>query len=91
MRRDILIRLLIATAAAIVGPAVPAAARPDCTRAIARFRAITNSDVATGNLNRSVYERIEAGLPQVILLCRHGDDRQSLAALTRLEHRYGYH
>lgn len=91
MRRYILILILIPMVAAVVGPARPAAARPDCAGAIARFRAITNNDVATGNLNRSVYEQIEAGLPQVILLCRHGDDRQSLAALTQLEHRYGYH
>ena len=88
-RRAMLIPIIVVAAG--IGAIPAAAAAPDCGRAIARFRTITDSDVATGNLDRSVYEQIEAGLPNVILLCRHRDNAQSLAALTQLEHRFGYH
>ena len=72
------------------GLLVPAAAQSDCDGAIAQFRTIVDSDVETGNLHRSVYDRIRPGLKRVAALCEARRDADALRMLQSLKRRHGY-
>jgi hypothetical protein len=75
---------------AIAAALVPAAAQLQCDGAIAQFRTIIDSDVETGNLHRSVYDRIQPGLKQAAALCQARRDADALRALQSLKRRHGY-
>jgi len=76
---------------AISAVSSPALAQSDCAGAIDRFRSIIDSDVATGNLNRSVYDSIQPGLRQAVALCQAGRAAAAERALQSLKSRSGYH
>jgi hypothetical protein len=78
--------LLLASLAAVT----PAVAQSDCAGAINQLRTVVDNDVATGNLNRSVYAQMQPGLAQAAGLCRAGHPSEALRALQNLKHRYGY-
>jgi hypothetical protein len=46
--------------------------------------------VETGNLHRSVYDRIQPGLKQAAALCQARRDADALRALQSLKRRHGY-
>jgi hypothetical protein len=83
----IAIFLLLTSLAAVT----PATAQSDCAGAINQLRTVVDNDVATGNLNRSVYTQMQPGLSQAAGLCRAGHPGEALRALQNLKHRYGYH
>jgi hypothetical protein len=75
------------TAAMALG-ASPAAAT--CGGAISEFEAIVTSDVNTGNLNKSVYNRIAAELGPVKAQCGAGRDADATRGLAAIKSRHGY-
>ncbi|MGD9844967.1 MAG: hypothetical protein AB7O60_19405 [Variibacter sp.] len=71
-------------------PAVPAAAQAECHSAIAQFRQIIDSDAQTGNVNKSVYNRMLPELARITQTCDAGHGGPAVSALSALKHRYGY-
>jgi hypothetical protein len=61
-----------------------------CGGAISEFEAIVTSDASTGNLNRSVYNRIVAELGPVKQQCGAGHDAEASRGLTAIKSRHGY-
>jgi hypothetical protein len=68
----------------------PAAAQGECHSAISEFRRIIDSDAQTGNVNRSVYNRMLPELAKVTQTCDAGHGGAAVSALAALKHRYGY-
>lgn len=67
-----------------------AAAQAGCHAATAQFRRVIDSDVETGNLNRSVYNRIMPELARITQTCAAGREAPASQALSALKRRYGY-
>lgn len=61
-----------------------------CGPEIARTKAIVDSDVATGNLNRPVGDRFNADLAQAAGECAAGKSGEALHLLAAAKSRYGY-
>ena len=92
LRNKLFATMLFATAAILtMGFSRPAMAQSDCRAAITRFHAIVDSDARSGNLNRSVYLRMQPDLQRVGAECQAGHDAQSLRDLRGVKARYGYH
>lgn len=79
---------------------LPAAAAPgylrlaedgSCAAEIARYRAITDSDAATGNVAQSVYRKIKGEIAAAERECSEGNDARARAMLDASENRHGYH
>lgn len=61
-----------------------------CGPEIARTKAIVDSDVATGNLNKPVGDRFNADLSQAAAECSAGKSGEALHLLAAAKSRYGY-
>jgi hypothetical protein len=61
-----------------------------CGSAISEFEAIVTSDASTGNLNKSVYNRVVAELGAVKAQCGAGHDAEASRALAAVKSRHGY-
>jgi hypothetical protein len=61
-----------------------------CGPEIARTRAIVDSDVATGNLNKPVGDRFGADLAHAAAECAAGKSGEALHLLAAAKSRYGY-
>jgi hypothetical protein len=68
----------------------PAAAQGACRGEITQFRHIIDSDAETGNVNKSVYNRMLPELARITQTCDAGHDGTAVSALSALKHRYGY-
>jgi hypothetical protein len=64
--------------------------QPECSGPIGEFFAAIDSDVETGNLDRSVYTRIVAALRTIKSTCVSGNAQDALRQLGAVKHRYGY-
>lgn len=72
------------------GSATPAVAQRDCAGPISKLRTIVDSDAATGNLNRAVYQQMKPSLAQAADLCRSGRSAEALRELQSVKRRFGY-
>ncbi len=70
--------------------ATPVLAQSGCDGAIAQFRRVVDSDAQTGNIAKSVYNRIVPELGRITEVCRSGRDAPAMNALTVLKRRHGY-
>ncbi len=61
-----------------------------CGPQIARTKAIVDSDVATGNLNKPVGDRFNADLAHAAAACSAGQSGEALHLLAAAKSRYGY-
>ncbi len=61
-----------------------------CGPEIARTKAIVDSDVATGNLNKPVGDRFNADLAQAAAECSAGKSGEALHLLAAAKSRFGY-
>ncbi|MCJ2136744.1 hypothetical protein MKK69_22295 [Methylobacterium sp. J-026] len=61
-----------------------------CGPEIARTKAIVDSDVATGNLNKPVGDRFNADLAQAASECAAGKSGEAVHLLAAAKSRYGY-
>jgi hypothetical protein len=61
-----------------------------CSSDIARFRAIMDNDLQTGNVNREVHGRVMADLRGPEAACAGGREAEARAALRTVKARYGY-
>jgi hypothetical protein len=77
-----------------VSPVTPSTFRlPEgsgCSGEIARFRAVMDNDLATGHVNRSVYDRIIGELNGASSQCAAGNSGGALASLRATKSRHGY-
>jgi hypothetical protein len=76
---------LVAMLLSCTGPASAA-----CGVAIAEFEAIATNDANTGNLNKSVYNRIIAELSPAKAQCSAGRKADASRALAAIKSRHGY-
>jgi len=81
-------RVTILALAILVSSGVTAFAA--CGTALSDFQSIIDSDVKTGNLNKSVYTRITAELARARSACLAGYDAEAMTQLAGLKHRFGY-
>ena len=79
-----------AAAIAFAGILSASAARAECGGELATFRSIIDSDVQTGNVNKSVYNRMVPEVARLTQLCRSGHDAEAVRGLHALKSRYGY-
>lgn len=63
---------------------------PGCAGEIARFQAVLQNDVDTGNVNRSVYDRAEPDLNRASAACSAGRDGEARSILAGTKSRFGY-
>jgi hypothetical protein len=84
-------RYLVLSLLAVTAAGVPGAAQSGCAGAIANFRAVIDSDAQTGNVNKSVYNRMLPEVERISAICHSGRDGEALRALQSLKSRYGYH
>lgn len=61
-----------------------------CTPDLNRYQAILKSDVTTGNLNRSVYEKIQNELMPAAEACASGRDAEARGMIQASKSRNGY-
>ncbi len=78
------------------GPVEPAlfAKLPEgaaCTGKIHRFQALLRADLASGNLERPVYDQIELELSQAAADCVDGLSAQAMTLIKASAARHGYH
>src|SRR4051794_34350692 len=74
----------------VAATASTASAGGGCSGEIGRFRAVIDSDNATGNVNASVYKRMAAEVDRAASACSAGRDAEAHAALSATKRRYGY-
>jgi hypothetical protein len=74
----------------IVSPAPDNSGQAECSGPIGEFAAAIESDVETGNLDRSVCTRIVAALRTIKSTCVSGNAKDALRQLRAVKHRYGY-
>lgn len=82
-------------AAAVPGaPAAPAwPVLPEgaaCTAELNRYQAVLDADVGTGNLARSVYEKIGADMSRAAEACAAGKDSEARAIIRSTKLKHGY-
>ncbi len=61
-----------------------------CSGDIARFRAVQENDLATGHVNRRVYDQIRGELDQAAAACAAGNDAGARAQVSAIKRRHGY-
>lgn len=61
-----------------------------CAVALANFQKVVDADNSTGNVNASVYARINTDLAPARTECQAGRDAQARSALASVRARYGY-
>jgi hypothetical protein len=61
-----------------------------CTNDLNHYQTVLDADVRTGNVNRSVYDQIEADLGRAADACAAGHDGEARAIIrsTKLQHGY---
>lgn len=82
-----------------VAAAAPGPAQPNwpplpegapCTADLKRYQAVLDADVGTGNVNRSVYEKIQAELVPVAQACAAGREAEARSLILSSKARHGY-
>ena len=61
-----------------------------CAGEIAQFRAVLKSDVDTGNVGQSVYNRANADLAQAESACAAGREGEARSRVASTKSRFGY-
>jgi hypothetical protein len=61
-----------------------------CAGDIARYRAVQDADVASGNLARSVYNQVKKEIAEADAECQAGHDAQARASIIASRKRHGY-
>ena len=61
-----------------------------CRGEIDRYRAVLGNDLASGNVNRSVYERADREASQAAAACAAGRDAEALRTVQASKARTGY-
>lgn len=86
-------------AATPVAVAPPAPAQPNwpplpqdaaCTEDLNHYQSVLNADVGTGNVNRSVYDKIETELAPAAQACAAGRDSEARSLIRAAKERHGY-
>ena len=87
-------RLVIAFAALLASPYATAqnvlAPSGSCAGDIASYRTVQDSDVASGNLARSVYNQVKKEIAAAEAECAAGHDEQARADIIASRKRHGY-
>jgi hypothetical protein len=61
-----------------------------CNAEIARYRAVMSNDLATGNVNQSVYNRVDRDIAQAEAACAGGRDAEAVRMVNTTKARHGY-
>jgi hypothetical protein len=61
-----------------------------CSGEVARFQAVLQNDVDTGNVSRTVYNRAEPDLNRAAAACSAGRDGEARSILAATKSRFGY-
>ncbi|VFU07857.1 conserved exported hypothetical protein [Methylocella tundrae] len=69
-------------------PALPENAA--CTESLNNYQKVLTADVATGNLNQSVYDKIEADLARAANACAAGREGEAAAIIRSTKVNHGY-
>jgi hypothetical protein len=69
-------------------PALPDGAA--CTNELTHYQTVLDSDVSTGNVNRSVYDAIATELVPAANACAAGKDGEALAMIRSTKVKHGY-
>lgn len=68
-------------------PPLPAAA---CADSLNSYQKVLTADVTSGNLNKTVYEQIEADLLRAANACAAGKDGEALGIIRSTKEKHGY-
>ncbi len=80
---------LVALAAVPAGDQNASGTGP-CGAQIAAYRRVMDSDVETGHVNRSVYDRVIPEVERAAAACRAGQDGPARAQLAATKAKFGY-
>jgi len=61
-----------------------------CAATIARFSRAVENDAATGNMHRSVYNRVKPEIDRANAACAAGHDAEAVRMINATKGRYGY-
>ncbi len=79
--------------------AAPGASQPNwpplpqgaaCTDELNRYQAVLKADVGTGNVNKSVYDKIQTELVHAADACAAGHDAEARSLIRASKERHGY-
>jgi hypothetical protein len=70
-------------------PPLPAAAA--CSESLNGYQTVLTADVKSGNLNKSVYDQIEADLLRAATACAAGKDGEAAGIIRSTKEKHGYH
>lgn len=88
-----------AAVAAAPGAGAQGAAQPNwpplpegaaCTGELNRYQAVLKADVGTGNVNKSVYDKIQTELAHAADACAAGRDAEAQSLIRASKERHGY-
>lgn len=79
-----------AAQAAAPAPAATAPVAAGCSGEVTRFRAVMANDVATGNVGRSVHDKISRELDRADSACKAGRDSEAVAIVRLTKAQNGY-
>jgi hypothetical protein len=69
-------------------PALPEGAA--CTGEINRYQAVLKADLGTGNVNKSVYDKIQTELARAAAACAAGHDAEAQGLVRASKEQHGY-
>lgn len=75
-------------AAAAPGAALPAGA--GCSAAVSRFKALIDTDLATGHTTKGVHAQVSQEINAAAQMCSGGNDAGARAAISASRTRHGY-
>ncbi len=61
-----------------------------CGGEISRYRAVMSNDLATGHVNRPVYNRVDREIAQAEAACAAGRDAEAVRMVNATKARHGY-
>jgi hypothetical protein len=62
-----------------------------CTKAYTHYQTVLKADVATGNVQESVYTQIETELERASVACAAGHDAEARSLIHASQEKHGYH
>ncbi len=69
---------------------VASSSNTGCNGEIGRYRAVMSNDLATGHVNRSVYNRVDQEIAQAEAACAAGRDAEAIRMVNATKARHGY-
>ncbi|MGL5734884.1 MAG: hypothetical protein ACRCYS_08455 [Beijerinckiaceae bacterium] len=80
----------VSSAASVTAPSFRLPEGSGCGGDVSRFRAVMDNDLATGHVNKGVYDRVTADINQAAGACQAGQDGAARSMISATKRKFGY-